>query len=213
MSQSRQRPVPEWVKELPNNHQILYRLFSDPKYRSTKWSITQLCELFPSISRRTVTRICSEFTEEEILKKSTVPGNYHLYQFRPIPGRVRRGISGDFVALTPSEFYGMLSRWSSNKWEPRIMTSYKALPRAVARLFFLAAEAANGSVISNDQIEEAVQFIQPFKQDLEQALKVVNSILATQEVQNKDQLPQFLISGVDDPMQLSGKIQRLLELN
>lgn len=208
--------IPEWVSRLSKNQRELYLFLSNPQNRrvaKSGWTIRELSDKFPQIKYLTISRALNKFHKEGVVKKTVIVGNIHRYTFKSTPKSLISSTgSHHYTSWTPPEIVALLSKMEET-WNPKIFTSAKFLPHAVARYYELAYDAANGGIVDPLELSKIQVDINVFKRDLEATLMIVNNLLATAELTDVKEFASFLLSVNESPDLLLAKARRARERN
>lgn len=109
------------------------------------------------------------------------------------PGLTRES----YDILTAEDLEGLLNKWSTEKWEPKIFKSACNLPYALAKIYALSVEIMYGAAVENSDLLEVKQHLQDFQTDLKNTLSVVEKVLKTRSLWDSDELAGFLIKSED----------------
>lgn len=154
----------------------------------------------------------SELTELGYLYKMYGQGNGSVYKFKtdvPPPERPMAPLTN--YSITGKELFGFLAKWANEQWQPRIFKSARNLPLGLGRLYELAVEGSMGASVEKVQVDTVRANLIDFKEDLQQTLKVVESVLNSDKLWDSKELPVFLLIdnvNVYDIQKLASELKR-----
>lgn len=185
------------TKPKPNYEaSILYHL----KASGISMTVREIKELTGLKDRQKIKKVCDNYHSVGSFGRSPARGNGFKYKFIrdmgevPLPVEIEETPSNEqIIKMNSVTIVALVTKWSNEKWTPKIFKSARNFPLAMANIFKRAADVGYASRVGQEELLETRQLIEDFKSDLEQTLKVVNGVLQTQEIWDVTEFAPFLI--------------------
>lgn len=170
-----------------------------------------------NLSRQALKLRLERLAKADLILRLPAPGRGYVYRFNPNPPLttaqyVQAKKELPTASITSQSLQGLLNKFAGAKWEPKIFNTARNLPVGLARLFELATEVANGSIVDKSDLIEVQILFKEFESDLEAVLKIIYGVLGTEELSDTKKFAPFLIGEVDAD-QLRAKALKAKRIN
>lgn len=153
-----------------------------------------------------IVRDVKELYDIGCIKRYLSPAGGHVYvysfaSYLPTKRKLKkRKEEINHVEFTAESIGALLQRWSKEPWRPKIFNSARNLPQGIAEIYKMALEAKYGAAVDQADINVIRESLNIFRQDLINALGVVDGLLLRSELWNKTTLPLFLLPDIDEEL-------------